>query len=150
MKQDSISLHVDLEHWKIFRQHRQLWNSTYYEPPTKQGMFGGNHYKKKPYYQVLQTGDGTKVMVHGHQNGPPLVRHKTLVMNWYTVTAARHAGVCANAARLVYSAQPYVIVKAIVIKSDYKCVDLIVICTSIHNTYNWRTISKERCMYEKP
>ena len=142
MKQGSISLHVVLEPWKIYLQHRQLWNSIYYVPPTKQGMFGGNHYKRKPYYQVLQTGAGTKVMVHGNQNGPQLVRRKTCVMNWYTVTVASHAGVCANAAKLASNARPYVVVKAIVTKNDSKCVDLIVMCISpIHDTYVWRTIT---------
>ena len=125
----SISLHVVPEPWKIYLQHRQLWNSIYYVPLTKQGMFGGNHYKRKPYYQVLQTGAGTKVMVHGNQNGPQLVRRTTCVMNWYT------AGVCANAAKLASNARPYVVVKAIVTKNDSKCVDLIVMCTPIHDTY---------------
>ena len=55
-------------------QHLFVLRSRAFEniPPTQAAlkyrlpsMFGDNQYKKKPYYQVLQTGAGTKVMVHG-------------------------------------------------------------------------------------
>ena len=140
------NLSIDGDKWSI-RQHlierrsralKKICKSIYYEPHTKQRIFGDNHYThtdpiiRSPanlgWYQVDSS-----------------LKPKC-VINWCNVTAKACMSCFANRAMLASSARPYLVVKTMVTKSDCNCVDFIVICTPIHDLYVWSTVSDEYTM----
>ena len=68
----------------------------------------------------------------GNQYGQLYVKHRTCVMNLYTVVARRHVEACVNAPRLISSAQHFVLVVETVLKIRCTCSCIIVNSSMIY------------------